>query len=61
MYIVIPPGQAVKLKNAIQAVGGHLVFTTPEEAMDAIRLLHPDYAEAHQICNLTDVEDFNIS
>lgn len=61
MFIAIPPGQPVKLKNAIMAVGGHLVFETPEEAMDAIRLLNPDYAEAHQICHLTDVEDFDIS
>jgi hypothetical protein len=61
MFIVIPPGQPVKLKNAIGAVGGRLVFDTPEEAMDAIRMLNPDYAEAHQICNLTEVEDYTVS
>jgi hypothetical protein len=60
VYIIIPPGLSIELKNAITALGGHLVFDSKEDAKDAIRMLNPDYADAHVITDLTNVTDFDI-
>jgi hypothetical protein len=56
MYIVTPPGIPPSLKVAIGVLGGHLVFDTIEDAKEGIRLINPEYASAHSIINLKDIQ-----